>query len=346
LEAAYVETALPKRLSLSVGRAARVDRARPSGDATGGGEKLLYAGAMKRTGFRAKSILAWLGVLGALVVGLFWLAASFLSNLATFVPPSARPSLHPQRLGLICEDVEIRSGDGKRISAWWLPAGKKGAPPIIVLHGLGASKSHMIDYILFAQKEGYPVMAIDFRGHGESEASLTSIGFHESRDVEAGIQYIRGTGSGDPVLWGTSMGAVSALLAAERDGSVAGLIADAPFDTYRNTICHHAKLMYGIPEFPLIVLACPMIEERAHFRMDDVNSLRAAAKIHAPMLVLAGEKDARMDPAVVRTVYEAAGGPKEFWVIPGEGHENRTFQDSFQEKIRTFLARIRPKQKS
>jgi pimeloyl-ACP methyl ester carboxylesterase len=204
----------------------------------------------------------------------------------------------------------------------------------------------MMDYILFAQREGYPVMAIDFRGHGESEASLTSIGFHESRDVEAGMRYIRGTGSGDPVLWGTSMGAVSALLAAERDGSVAGLIADAPFDTYRKTICHHAKLMYGIPEFPLIVLACPMIEERAHFRMDDVNSLRAAAKIHAPMLVLAGEKDVRMDSAVVRTVYEAAGGPKEFWVIPGEGHENRTFQDSFQEKIRTFLVRIRSNQKS
>jgi pimeloyl-ACP methyl ester carboxylesterase len=254
--------------------------------------------------------------------------------------------MHPTRLGLVCQDVELTSEDGKKISAWWLPQGREGKAPLLILHGLGASKAHMMDYILFAQKEGYPVMAIDFRGHGESEASLTSIGFHESRDVEAGMRYIRGTGSGDPVLWGTSMGAVSALLAAERDGSVSGVIADAPFDTYRNTICHHAKLMYGIPEFPLIVLACPMIEERAHFRMDDVNSLRAAAKIHAPMLVLAGEKDVRMDSAVVRTVYEAAGGPKEFWVIPGEGHENRTFQDSFQEKIRTFLARIRSSRKS
>jgi pimeloyl-ACP methyl ester carboxylesterase len=83
-----------------------------------------------------------------------------------------------------------------------------------------------------------------------------------------------------------------------------------------------------------------MIEERAHFRMDDVNSLRAAAKIHAPMLVLAGEKDVRMDSAVVRTVYEAAAGPKEFWVIPGEGHENRNFGTQFQEKISEFLKSI------
>ena len=96
--------------------------------------------------------------------------------------------MHPTRLGLVCENVELTSEDGKKISAWWLPNGREGKPPVLVLHGLGASKAHMMDYILFAQREGYPVMAIDFRGHGESDPSLTSIGFHESRDVEAGIQ--------------------------------------------------------------------------------------------------------------------------------------------------------------
>jgi pimeloyl-ACP methyl ester carboxylesterase len=199
----------------------------------------------------------------------------------------------------------------------------------------------MIDYILFAQREGNPVLAIDFRGHGDSDPSLTSIGFYESEDVLAGMKFVRERGAGDPVLWGTSMGAVSALLAAEKDGSVAGVIADAPFDTYRNTILHHAKLMYGIREFPLIFLACPMIEERAHFRMDDVNSLRAAAKIHAPMLVLAGGKDERMEPAMVKTIYDAAAGPKEFWIIPEEGHENRKFGKEFREKIQAFLAKVK-----
>ena len=204
----------------------------------------------------------------------------------------------------------------------------------------------MIDYILFAQKEGYPVLAIDFRGHGGSEPSMTSIGFYESQDVLAGVKFVQERGAGDPVLWGTSMGAVSALLAAERDDSGAGVIADAPFDTYRNTIRHHAKLMYGITEFPLIWMAFPMIERRLNFSLDEVDSLRAAAKIQAPILVLAGEKDVRMDPAMVRTIYEVAAGPKEFWIIPGEGHENRTFQDSFQEKIRAFLARIERSRKS
>ena len=288
-----------------------------------------------------KAIVAGVGMLGLVVVGLVLLAASFLADLATKIPPTARPSLNPARMGLVCEEVEIRTEDGLRLTAWWMPNGKPERAPVVILHGLGASKAHMIDYILLAQEQGNPTLAIDFRGHGGSDPSLTSIGFYESRDAEAAMEFVRTRGAGDPVLWGTSMGAVSALLAAARDGSAAGVIADAPFDTYRNTVLHHAKLMYGLSEFPFVALAFPMIENRARFRVADVDCLQAAGQIHAPMLVLAGEEDQRMPPAMVRTIYERAPGPKEFWVIPGEGHENRGFGKEFREKIGQFLGKIR-----
>jgi len=289
----------------------------------------------------AKPALTILGLLGIVVIGLVLLAASFLADLATKIPPTARPSLNPARMGLVCEEVELRSEDGFRLTAWWMPSGKPGRAPVVILHGLGASKAHMIDYILFAQEQGNPTLAIDFRGHGGSDPSLTSIGFYESRDASAAMQFVREKGAGDPVLWGTSMGAVSALLAAARDGSAAGVIADAPFDTYRNTLRHHARLFYGLSEFPLITLAMPMIESRARFQVDDVDCLRAAEQIQAPMLLLAGEEDVRMPPAMVRSIYERGAGPKEFWVIPGEGHENRNFGQEFREKISGFLGRIR-----
>ena len=289
----------------------------------------------------AKTALTIVGVLGAVVAGLILLAASFLADLATKIPPTARPSLNPARMGIVCEDVQFKTEDGVRLSAWWMPNGKPGQAPVVILHGLGASKAHMIDYILFAQEQGNPTLAIDFRGHGDSDPSLTSIGFYESRDASAAMRFVRERGAGDPVLWGTSMGAVSALLAAARDGSAAGVIADAPFDTYRNTVLHHAKLMYGLSEYPLVALAFPMIENRARFRIADVDCLRAAGQIHAPMLVLAGEEDQRMPPAMVRTIYERAAGPKDFWVIPGEGHENRNFGQEFRDKIGQFLGKIR-----
>jgi pimeloyl-ACP methyl ester carboxylesterase len=288
-----------------------------------------------------KAILAVAGLLGLVVVGLVLLAASFLADLATKIPPAARPSLNPARMGLVCEEVEIRSADGVRLAGWWMPNGKPERAPVVILHGLGASKAHMIDYILLAQEQGNPTLAIDFRGHGGSDPSLTSIGFYESRDAEAAMEFVRTRGAGDPVLWGTSMGAVSALLAAARDGSVAGVIADAPFDTYRNTVLHHAKLFYGLSEFPLITLAMPMIEQRARFQVDEVDCLKAAEQIRAPVLVLAGEEDVRMPPEMVRTIYDRAAGQKEFWIIPGEGHENRGFGKEFREKIEEFLRKVK-----
>ena len=289
----------------------------------------------------AKTGLAALAFLGLVVAGLVVLAASFLADLATKIPPTARPSLNPARMGLVCEDVELQTDDGLRLSAWWMPRGKPNRPPVVILHGLGASKAHMIDYILFAQEQGNPALAIDFRGHGGSDSSLTSIGFYESHDALAAMKFVRERGAGNPVLWGTSMGAVSALLAAARDGSAAGVIADAPFDTYRNTVLHHAKLMYGLSEYPLVALAFPMIEQRARFRIDDVNCLRAAREVRAPVLVLAAEKDTRMPIPVVRSVYDQAAGPKEFWVIPGEGHENRGFGAEFRKKISEFLGKLK-----
>jgi len=288
-----------------------------------------------------KAILAGVGVLGLVVAGLVLLAASFLADLATKIPPTARPSLNPARIGLVCEDVELKTDDGLRLSAWWMPNGKPDRPPVVVLHGLGASKAHMIDYILFAQQQGNPTLAIDFRGHGDSDPSLTSIGFYESHDAMAAMKFVRSRGAGNPVLWGTSMGAVSALLAAARDGSAAGVIADAPFDTYRNTVLHHAKLMYGLSEYPFVAMAFPMIEQRARFRIDDVDCLRAAGEVRAPLLVLAAEKDTRMPIPVVRSVYDRAAGPKEFWVIPGEGHENRGFGEDFRKRISEFLGKLK-----
>jgi pimeloyl-ACP methyl ester carboxylesterase len=84
----------------------------------------------------------------------------------------------------------------------------------------------------------------------------------------------------------------------------------------------------------------PMIESRARFRVDDVDCLQAAEQIQAPMLLLAGEEDVRMPPEMVKRIYEKAAGPKEFWVIPGEGHENRNFGQEFRDKIKQFFMKV------
>jgi hypothetical protein len=43
----------------------------------------------------------------------------------------------------------------------------------------------------------------------------------------------------------------------------------------------------------------------------------------------------------VRSIYERAAGPKEFWIIPGEGHENRNFGQEFRDKVAGFLEKLK-----
>jgi hypothetical protein len=48
-----------------------------------------------------------------------------------------------------------------------------------------------------------------------------------------------------------------------------------------------------------------------------------------------------MPPEMVRTIYERAAGPKEYWMIPGEGHENRSFGQEFRDKIAEFFMKAK-----
>lgn len=282
-----------------------------------------------------------LGLAGSLAV---WVISGLLTNIAVTVPPSARPSFQPALLNIPSESVRFHALDGHPLAGLWIEATRAEAPTVIILHGFGASKEHMLNYLLLARKIGAAALAIDFRGHGDSAPANVSYGFYEQNDALAALALARSRRPAAPtLLWGTSMGAVTALHAAARhpDG-LAGVIADAPFDTLRHTLVHHARLMFGLGEFPLLWATFPRIEARAGYRLDDVNCWTALEKITVPILFIAAENDRRMTPDLVRSLHGAYAGPKSFYVIPGTGHEFRPFEPAFQEAVTTFIQSCAP----
>jgi pimeloyl-ACP methyl ester carboxylesterase len=285
----------------------------------------------------------WIGAglftLGTVIAAALWFITGLLTGIATTIPPAARPSFQPGLLDIESASVTFDSLDGHRLAALWIDGSDPAAPTVVILHGFGASKEHMLNYILLARKAGCAALALDFRGHGDSAPSLVSYGFYEQQDALAALHWARDRRPGAPVIfWGTSMGAVTALhAAAQQPRGLSGIIADAPFDTLRNTIAHHAQLLFHLGEFPLLTLTYPRIESRAQYRIDDINSFRALAAIHVPVFFIAAENDARMPVALVRSLHDAYTGPKAFHVIAGAGHEFRSFTPEFQSVITGFL---------
>lgn len=96
-----------------------------------------------------------------------------------------------------------------------LDYGGEGRPPILFIHG-GSAHAHWWDFIAPAFIDDYHVLALDQRGHGESEwASEWAYGTsHYVSDLEA---IIGSWGFGAPVLVGHSMGAHNVLAYAARN---------------------------------------------------------------------------------------------------------------------------------
>ena len=86
------------------------------------------------------------------------------------------------------------------------------------------------------------LFCFDFSGCGLSEGEYISLGWYEREDLQVLIEYLRKNRRVSTIgLWGRSMGAVTALLYADRDPSIAGMVLDSPFANLKILVNELAK---------------------------------------------------------------------------------------------------------
>ena len=110
-----------------------------------------------------------------------------------------------------------------RIRLHYLDWGAKGQPPIIFLHG-GGLNAHTWDIVCLMLRSSYRCVALDQRGHGDSEWEPTADYSFESqiRDIEGFVERL---GFDRPMLVGHSMGGFAAMGFAMRHAAkMAGLV--------------------------------------------------------------------------------------------------------------------------
>lgn len=128
--------------------------------------------------------------------------------------------------------------------------------------------------------KGYAALTFNFRGYDGSGGRQDYDKLDD--DLEAVINYVRGTGKERIFFVGASMGATTSLVVGENE-EVAGIVAVSP---------------------------------PAQF--DSQDALKAVANVTAPKLFIASEEDA---PALdFNDLVAAAAGPKEEEVYPGNAH--------------------------
>ena len=115
------------------------------------------------------------------------------------------------------EKISFTSSDGVKIVGNYYNSEKQDAPAVILLHMMPATKESWKEFALKLQSEGFRVLAIDLRGHGESldkeEQKLNFREFSDEehrdsyKDIEAATNFLKEQGSNNISLAGASIGA-------------------------------------------------------------------------------------------------------------------------------------------
>jgi hypothetical protein len=271
----------------------------------------------------------------ALYGGAFFLGLPAVFALMLTRPHRAPISPHPPPR---YAEVRLASG-GLRLRAW-LSRGEKSRPAAVIVHGLGDTLESYQEHAELFIERGHTVLLPDLRGHGGSEGDSTTLGGRESEDVRAAMRYLEAEGLAEEgiVLMGHSMGAVAVLLAAAGRTDVRAVVAEAPFDSYRNTIAHHARILFGLPSwFPLIPLSVRGAEWWAGFDADAIDAVAAAPRIRAPLLAIVDGEDRRMPEAVVRRIVNAHPGRHRLWVASGVDHVGAIYHPDWKAVVLEFL---------
>jgi pimeloyl-ACP methyl ester carboxylesterase len=210
----------------------------------------------------------------------------------------------PDGAGLDYRDLALETDDGERLHGWWIAAPADSLGHLLLCHGNAGNIGDRVLHAALLTAAGFDVLLFDYRGYGRSSGRPSEEGTY--RDARAALACLLEQPGVDPArvfYLGESLGGAVALdLALERPP--AGLVLLSAFTGVRQL----ARLHYPFVPAALVPDAYPVLQR--------------VRGLHAPLLVLQGDRDDIVPLAQGRALVEAAPGPKRMHVFPGLGHND------------------------
>jgi uncharacterized protein len=229
----------------------------------------------------------------------------------------------PKSAGLTYEDVTLKTIDGVKLSAWYIPADNEQGV-LLFCHGNAGNISHRLDSLKIFHSLNLSVLIFDYRGYGKSEGKPTEQGTY--LDAEAAWEYLIQDKKKSPdhiILFGRSLGAAVASEIAKRKNPGA-LIVESAFTSAPDL----GQSLY--PWLPVRLLS------KYHYPTKENLSV-----LSCPKLIIHSPEDEIIPFEHGQRLYEQASQPKEFLSIRG-GH-NEGFLTSgkiYTEGIKLFLEKF------
>lgn len=196
---------------------------------------------------------------------------------------------------------------------YWYTSAKEGMPTILYFHGNGGHLGYRADFIHAAQRHGYGVWMLSYRGYGNSTGSPSEAGFYT--DANAAYEYVvheLGIPRDQVIIYGESIGSAVAVELAQHK-KVKALVLQAPFSS---AVAVAQRVYFWLPVSLLM--------------KDRFESIKKVKNINAPVLVFGAENDRVTGLDEAKKLYDAFAQPKKIIVFENTGHNDFNVEKIFQ----------------
>lgn len=193
-----------------------------------------------------------------------------------------------------------------RLHALWLGGAPESAdtPVLLYLHGARYNVAGSAPRIRAMHQLGFSVLAIDYRGFGQSTAALPSEETAREDALAAWTWLAARHPQQRRYIFGHSLGGAIGIDLAAHVTDESGTIVEGTFTSISDVV---SSFKWGwLPFAPFLT---------QHF-----DSLARVKDIGAPLLVVHGALDNLIRPALGRKLYDAATVPKLFVLVEGGSH--------------------------
>jgi len=271
-----------------------------------------------------KKIIVYVILISALVL----LAASwYFSSVILQLPSYPCNQEHyvfcgePSDQDINFEVVSFTSIDGLSLPGWYMAATDSNKA-ILLVHGRGANRTEGMRYAKPLINAGYNVLAFDMRHPRQDPEIISSMGFHEKKDVTAALNFLeKEKGIKEIGLMGFSMGAATGIIVMANDPRVKVGVFSGGYAHVMDVLAEQVKNMYDIPRYPLMPIVEKIFEWRGNLDTNQINPESYISQISPrPVYIMHGSSDQMVDISHGQRLFEAAKEPKQFWRAQGGGH--------------------------
>lgn len=240
------------------------------------------------------------------------------------------------------KEMHVENIDFEGVRGWFL-GGDEGKVCILLLHGIRSNRLEMMPRARFLNGLGYPAMAIDLQGHGETPGTTITFGYKESGSARQAVKFLREeAGCKKMVVIGSSLGGAASLLGVE-PLEVNGFVLEGVYSDIRTAVESRLRIRMGYFGELLSPLLYWQIPLRLNIELKDLRPMDAIKKVTVPVLIMNGSEDDRATQSDAQILYENAVGLKRLVWFEGAGHIDlyEFDREEYKKEILVFLENIK-----